>query len=88
MAAVGGAHEFALAHHFHIASQLAILKSQLANALLLGFNLIASAPDDALHQAQILADLPNTQALGLDHLYDLEFETRSKDSSGFLILDV
>ena len=27
--------------------------------------MIEPAPDDALHQAQILADLPNTQALGL-----------------------
>ena len=35
-----------------------------------------------------LADLPDTQALSLDHLNDLEFEARVKASSGFLILHV
>ena len=95
---------------------MANLKLQLANALLLGgdgfadtrqtcllgVNLIEPAPDNALHQVQILADLLETQALGLgpwalglgpwalglDHLYDLEFETRIKGSSGFLTLHV
>ena len=39
-----------------------------------------------LHKVHILANLPNTQALILDHLNHLEFETCVNGSSGFWIL--
>jgi hypothetical protein len=81
---------------------LAILRFQLANALVLGgdgfantwqpglfgFKLAEPAPDNAFHEAHVLADLPDTQALDFDHLNDLEFKARIKASSGFLILHV
>ena len=81
---------------------MAILRFQLANALLLSgdglantwqagllsLKLIEPAPDDAFHKAQVLADLPDRQALGLDHLNNLEFKARVKASSRFWILHV
>ena len=53
-----------------------------------GFRLADSVLDDAFHEPRILADLPDTQTLALDHLNNLEFETRIKASSGFRILHV
>ena len=55
---------------------------------LLGLKLTESAPDGAFHEIQISKDLPDTQALDLDHLNDLEFEAHVKASSGFLVLYV
>jgi len=37
---------------------------------------------------KVWADLPDTQVLSLDHLNDLELETRVKSSSGILIFHV
>ena len=76
-----------------------MLRFQLANALvlggeglanirqtgLLGFKLAEPAPDNTFYEAHVFADLPHTQALGLDHLNDLELEARVNASSGFWI---
>ena len=81
---------------------MAIFGFQLANALLLGgdgladtaqagllgFNLAEPAPDNTLHEAHVLANLLETQALDFDHLNDLQFEACVKASSGILILHV
>ena len=76
---------------FQLANALVLGGDGLANArqtCLLSFKLAEPAPDDALHEAHVFADLLETQALGLDHLNNLEFETRIKASSGFWILHV
>ena len=62
--------------------------SDTAQARLLGFKLTEPAPDDALYEAHVFADLLETQALDFDHLNDLELEVWVKASSGFLILHV
>ncbi len=64
---------------------MTVFKLELANALvlgsdglpdtaqagLLGFNLAEPAPDNTLHEAHVLANLLETQALDFDHLNDL-----------------
>ena len=50
------------------------------------FKLCDPAPDSALTNLHIFADLANTQALDFDHLSNLELEARVKDSSGFLLI--
>ena len=59
-----------------------------AQAGLFGFKLTQPAPDNTLHEAHVLANLPETHALDFDHLDDLESEARVKASSGVLILHV
>ena len=89
-------------HYLDTASQLAVFALQLAHALalcgqglgdaalpqLLSFELHELAPDAGGTQAHIFADLPNAQALGFEHLNDLQFEAGVKDSSGFGIAQV
>ena len=53
---------------------------------LLRFKLRDPAPDGALTNFHILADLADTESLDFDHLCDLELEVRVKDSSGFLLV--
>ena len=57
-----------------------------ALAQLLRFKLRDPAPDSALTNFHILADLADTESLDFDHLCDLELEARVKDSSGFLLV--
>ena len=52
------------------------------------FELHQPAPDGGCAQAHVLADLPNTQTVAFEHLNNLQFETRVKDSSGFGIAHV
>ena len=54
-----------------------------ALALLLRFKLADPAPDRTFAKFHIFADLADAQALGFDHLGDLELETSVKDSAGF-----
>jgi hypothetical protein len=79
---------------------LAVLGLQLPDALvlrcqrfayavlaqLLRFTLRGPAPDGALTNLHILADLADTQPLDFDHLSHLELEARVKDTSGFLLV--
>ena len=53
---------------------------------LVRFKLRDPAPDGALTQLHIFADLADTESLDFDHLCDLELEARVKDSSGFLLV--
>jgi len=46
------------------------------------------APDGGGSKAHVFADLTNIQALGLDHLNDLQFKAKVEDSSGFKIAHV
>ena len=46
------------------------------------------APDGGGPQAHVFADLPYAQALGFDHLNDLQFEAGVKDSSEFRMVHV
>lgn len=54
-----------------------------ALALLLRNKLTDPAPDRAFAKLHVFADLADAQALGFDHLSDLELETSVKDSAGF-----
>lgn len=57
-----------------------------ALAQLLRFKLCDPAPDGALTNFHILADLADTESLDFDLLCDLELESRVRDSSGFLLV--
>ena len=64
---------------------------RLADAVLsqlLCLELTEPAPDGGGSKAHVFADLPNTQALGFDHLNNLQFKAGVEDSSGFRIAHV
>ena len=55
-----------------------------ALALLFSFKLADPAPDGTFAKLHVFTDLADAQALGFDHLCDLELEAGVKVSSGFL----